>query len=133
MVLAFAFDTEADVRDLLTGLASDLASENARSFMLKIDRGMEGYSGLEANVQAMVKAADVANSIEILDFNDKTGKVQVTLDWYLELRHREGAELLSTERRREQVKCSIEKRGKKWIVTKLEPLSFFEPPKATSR
>ena len=32
-------------------------------------------------------------------------------------------------RRRERVRCRLAKRGKKWLVTGLEPLALFAPPK----
>jgi hypothetical protein len=114
--------------DLFTGLASRLADDNAEGFMADIDTSLPGYADLRANVTALVAQASVQSSVVLLS-NEGTDTVRtVELDWYLQLAGRAGTQAIT--RRREIVKCRVEKTGKKWKVFTLTPLGLFAPPTA---
>ncbi len=128
MALASA-QTPSAIRDLLGSMASSLTNAEPESFMRPIDRNMPGYDDLKRDITAMVAAANVACSIEPLrDSGDDTHH-EVDLDWLLEISSIQQVGPLV--RRRETIHCVLEKRGKKWHITSLKPLSFFAPPNFT--
>ena len=121
-------DEAQEVWDLLTQAASALSSGNSDEFLRVFDRSMPGYQTLAANVAALLSQGDVQSSIEVLSDEGDSSRRSVELDWFLQIISAEpGAG--STERR-EKVQCRLERRGKRWLITALEPLSFFAPPAA---
>lgn len=124
--LAFA-DTHADVVDLFASMASALSDDNAPGFMKSVDRNTPDYESLQSRVAALVQTSEIANSVELLKDEGSGTKRNVDLDWYLELRSRTpGGPLVH---KREVIHCVIEKQGRRWRVTSLQPGAFFEPPK----
>ena len=51
----------------------------------------------------------------------------VELDWLVHIVNRQDGAV--AERRRQRVKCRLEKSGKKWRIASLEPLEFFAAPR----
>ncbi len=124
--LAFA-DTHADVVDLFAGMASALSVDNPAGFMQGVDRKTPDYEGLQARIAALVQTSEIANSIELLKDEGTETRREVDLDWYLELRSRSpGGPLVH---KREVIHCSVEKQGRHWRITSLQPAAFFDTPK----
>jgi hypothetical protein len=114
------------VIDLVTQMASALSEGNGLAFLERVDHAMPGYDKLEQNVLALTSQNEVLSSVEILkDEGDEQSRV-VELDWFLQIRSREISGPL--ERRREVVKCRVEREKKKWKVKSLDPAGFFAPP-----
>ena len=122
-----AADNRRAVFDLFTGMASALSEGNPIAFMQPFDRSMPGVQELRAYVTALIAQAEVLSSIEILSDEGDDAHRTVELDWFLQIRDRE--ETGPVVRRRETVKCRLERRGKKWVVVSLAPLAFFAPPR----
>ncbi|HEY1337586.1 MAG TPA: hypothetical protein VGF59_08755 [Bryobacteraceae bacterium] len=125
-VAAFA-DAESDVWDLFTRMASALSNGNAREFLSAVDPAAPGYEALRANVNALVQQADVQSSIEVVENTGDTSKRNVEMDWLLVITDRQ--DTANIARRRERVKCRVEKSGKKWRIVSLEPVKLFAPPR----
>jgi hypothetical protein len=97
-----------------------LAQPDPVAFLAHFDRNMVGYERLRGFV-LQLSERDTGCSIEILKDTGDDHRRQIVLDWILEL---------GGEHRRAKVRCTIERRGKHWIVTDLDPVDFFEPPPA---
>lgn len=127
LTLAAEPATREQANELAAELAADLSSDRADQFLRWFAEEMPGRGEFAANIEAMLRAAEVATTLEIRTFRAVGQGFVVEIDWYLEMRRREGG-LLSTQRRREFVTLEAVKPGKRWRVVKLEPLSFFAAP-----
>jgi hypothetical protein len=119
-------DEAQDVRDFFGQLLSALSEGNADQFMKGFDRSMPGYETLAANVMALLQQADVQSSVEVLSDEGTDSTRMLELDWFLQfVEPQPGGR---STRRREQVHGTLTRRGKKWRITRMEPLSLFAPP-----
>jgi len=119
-------DEAREIWDVLTGLAAALSQGSPAQFLEAFDRSMPGYRMLETNVTALLGQYEVQSSIELLREEPGGAARTVELDWFLQLEEQRDAGAVT--RRRERVSCRIEKRGKKWRITGIEPLAFFALP-----
>jgi hypothetical protein len=118
-------DSAQEVWDLLGSMASALSEANAIAFMNAIDPAMPGYEALRGGVTALLREAEVQSSIELVEEEGDDRSRTVELDWLVHIVYRQDGAL--AERRRERVKCRVEKSGRKWRIASLEPLQFFAP------
>jgi len=118
--------TGQDVLDLFTALASALSEGNGLAFLDHFDHSMPGYEQFARNILALTEQNEITSAIDAItdEGDDRTRRVAV--DWIVQIRSR--AENGPLVRRREIVKCSIERTKKKWKVTSLDPVSLFAPP-----
>ena len=114
-----------EIWDLLTRAAAALSQGNLTAFLEAFDRSMKGYQTLAANVAALVGQYEVQSSIELLRDEPAGAARSLELDWFLQLEEQRDAGAVI--RRRERVHCRLEKRGKEWKITGIEPLAFFAP------
>ncbi len=94
---------------------------NASAFMDHFDPRMKGYGELRGYVEDLVSRAQIGSAVEfVTDEVDKqdANKRTLDLDWVLEIG--------DNAPRRKLLKCVIEKHGKKWKITALEPVDFFK-------
>jgi len=116
------------VNDLFAEIASDLSQSDASAFMSHFDPKMSGYDRLYEFVRALSGQDAVSSGIDILKDTGDDRERAVELDWTLEISV--GKEMDSAvERRQEKVHCKLERRKKRWVVTALEPITFFAPPR----
>jgi hypothetical protein len=124
---ALRADTRADLMDLFASMAAALADSNAPAFLAAFDPSMPGLDKLRIEVNALVKDAGVSSSVEMIGDQGDDQKHSVELDWFLEIDSTAvGAKL---ERRRQVVRCRLQRLGKHWKIVALEPLDFFAPPR----
>ena len=118
--------TQEEVLALFTAMASALSEGNALAFLDHIDHSMPDYDKLERNILALTQQNEVAGAIDVIkdEGDDRTRAVEV--DWLLQIRSR--AETGPLVRRRELVKCRLNRVKKKWKVASLDPISLFTPP-----
>jgi hypothetical protein len=116
-VLALA-QTPAGVVEFFRILAEALSQKNASDFLDKFDGNMPGYATLRDEIETLLAAADVGSAIEIVNDEGDDQKRALELDWLLEIGDHKP--------RRAIVKVSIERRGKNWKITALEPIEFFK-------
>ena len=119
--------TEQEVLDLFTTLASALSEGNGLAFLDHIDHSMPDFEKLARDILALTEQNEVVAAIDVItdEGDDHTRRVEV--DWLLQIRSR--AETGPLVRRREMVKCRLDRIRKKWKVTSLAPLSLFAPPR----
>ena len=122
-------DAEADVWEVVAGMAAGLAEPNVAAFLKPIEQALPGYETLATNVRAMLDQAEVESNIRPLRNEGSETARTLELDWQLRLKRKaedgDGPRMVSRE---EAVTMRFRKDGKKWLVVKLEPLAFFAPP-----
>jgi hypothetical protein len=118
-------DTEQDITDVVSSLASALSGSNVGAFLKTLDRDMPAYRQIEHDLTALAADTDVNCSIEVISNNGSDAAQQVDLDWYMVLRSQQDQNLI--ERRRTKVTVKMEKRGKKWVVSAFSPPTIFAP------
>ena len=125
LVATFALaDTAADVLNVFTSAAEGLINDDAASFLDRFDRNMPGYAALQNNVEGLLAAYDVGATIEEITDEGDDHQRTVELDWLLILKQK-GATNSPQQTRRQVVKCTVERRGKQWKITALEPVDLF--------
>lgn len=120
----------AEVAALFGGLAAALSNRDAWEFISSFDPSMPGYGKLKSLVSALLEEAEVSSSVEILSDTGGEAKREVAVDWLLEVKSASLAG--SFERRRREVKCTIERRKGRWMIVSLAPIEFFSPPSVAS-
>lgn len=114
-------DPPKDVLDFFRSLATALGDAHrdgtARAFLEHFDASMPGYAGFSDRIEAMTAEGEVGVAIDFVNVKPGGAKMDLDLDWLLQP---EGQ-----QPRRAVLRCTIEKRGKKWMVTSLAPLDFF--------
>jgi hypothetical protein len=119
-------DARQEILDLVTEMASALSEGNGLAFLDHVDHSMRDYEKLERNIMALTAQNEVTSSIALLTEDGDDHARSADLDWFLQIRSREQTGPL--ERRRQTVKCGLERGKKKWRVVSLEPISFFAAP-----
>ena len=119
-----AESTPKDVQNFLRETAEDLSNKDSRAFLNHFDPKMPGYETLHYEIEALVARDAVVSTIEIV--TDKGGndnqQRRIELDWIL---------IVDSERsQRKIVTVTIEKQGKQWKITALDPIEFFKPTAA---
>jgi len=113
-----AGETPRDVVDLFQAVAGDLAQNNPSEFLDHFDRNMTGYATLRDEIESLLSASEVGSAIEIVTDEGDDQKRTLELDWVLEI--------ADQQPRRAILKCTLEKQGKKWKITALDPIEFFK-------
>lgn len=121
----FAASQESPI-DLVTKMAAALSEGNGLAFLDRLDHRMPDYQTIEQNILALTAQNEVLSSVEVLKDEGDENARNLELDWFLQIRSREANG--GIERRRQTVKCRIERQKKKWKVMSLEPVSLFAPP-----
>jgi hypothetical protein len=117
--------SEASGSDATSNGDADIPAANARKFMEAFDPAMPGYAPLRDRVLALEQGADIESSVDLVK-NDGDDRVRtIEVDWSLNLVSRETS--VTAVQRRQTVTCRLEKQGKKWRVTGLEPQELFAP------
>jgi len=117
-------DSAADVLNVFTSAAEGLINDDSASFLDRFDGNMPGYAALQDNVKGLLAAYNVGATIEQITDEGDDHKRTVELDWLLILSQK-GAVNSPQQTRRQVVKCTVERRGKRWKITALEPIDFF--------
>lgn len=125
-------DPRQEILDLLTALASALSEGNGLAFLDRVDHAMPDYHKLEQNILALTADNEIEATIDILKQEGDDLAQSIELDWFLQIRAREQNGPL--ERRRETVKCRLERgKKKKWKIVAIQPIAFFAPPAVHDR
>jgi hypothetical protein len=115
-----------EVLNLFTDLASALSEGNGLAFLDRVDHSMPDYEKLQRDILALVAQNELVAAIDVLEDEGDDHTRAVQLDWILQIRSRE--ETGALVRRRETVKCRLDRVKKKWKVASLDPISLFAPP-----
>ena len=121
--LAWA-EPPADVLDLFREAAEALANDDANTFLATFDPNMAGYAVFRDEIVGLLAAHDVGSTIEVVNDEGDDQKRSLDLDWLLVISEKNAANG-KKETRRRVLKCRIERQGKQWKITALEPADFF--------
>ncbi len=129
LVLALAAglraDSSRDAWDVLSRAASALTAGNASGFLACFDPKMPGYERLRADVIALVRESEPGSSIEQIENEGDDRVRRLKADWLLNLVSRQDG--ISSTRRQKTLQFRVEKEGRSWRITRLEPEDFFAP------
>jgi hypothetical protein len=114
-----------DVLELLQTAADALTNEDAGVFLDHFDHNMPQYSALRANVEGLLAAYQVESTVEIVSDEGDNEKRSLQLDWVL-ITEEKAVVRGAAATRRLILNCRIERRGKQWKITLLDPLDFFK-------
>jgi hypothetical protein len=92
---------------------------NASPFLDKFDSRMPGFATFRDEIEVLVAAGRVGSVIDFVSDEGDDRKRSLELDWLLQIEDQQA--------RRQILKCTIERQGKKWKITALEPIEFFKP------
>jgi hypothetical protein len=106
------------LRSVANALSNAHDDGNAQQFLDHFDHGMPGYPALKDAVEELVARVEVGSAIEVVSDSGDDKKRTLELDWVLDL-----PDQLP---RRKILKCTIERKGKNWKFTGLEPVAFFK-------
>jgi hypothetical protein len=102
---------------LFRSLAEELADQNAPGFLDHLDREMPSYAQLREDVEALLARGYVVSSIDFTADEGDEDRRDVELDWLWRLNGGPPHRVL--------VKCRVERRGRGWKITRLEPADAF--------
>ncbi len=108
---------------VIADLANYLSEGNGPGAMDAFDKSTPNYQTLSNNVFAIVAQADVTCTIDPVE---QQGNV-IEVDFFLKLNAK--SDQGPTERRQMTVKLKIEKVGKKYKITGIDPPQILDPPK----
>ena len=133
LALRLRADAAGDVWALLADTADALSHGHLSSFLDSFDPKMPGYDDLSENVAGLLAESQpqgdregIYCSLDLVSDEGDEKKRNLEVDWILDIRQRAGA--MAGARRRQNVKFSVEKQGKKWRIVALDPIGFFAPP-----
>jgi hypothetical protein len=118
-------DPAADIVTAFSAAAAALTNDDAAAFLDNFDRDMPGYATLRTNIEGMLAAYDVGSTIEVVSDEGDDQIRNVEVDWLLLATHK-GAINSAQVTRRKVVRCRLERRGKRWKITRLEPVDLFQ-------
>jgi hypothetical protein len=125
--LARSADSEtAQIRRELLDASRALQAGNATSFLARFDRSeFLDYARLSSYVAALTEQSEIASSIDVTEIAPGEDGYQLRVDWLLQLTLTSSPGPI--ESRQQSVTMQIARRGKKWKITRLEPVDFFRP------
>ena len=95
-----------------------LANQDADAFLDQFDPKMPQYEKLRDHIRELFGVAqEIGSTIDVITDEGDDQKRTLELDWLLKIDN--------DDARRQIVKCQVEKQGKKWKITALEPVEFF--------
>jgi hypothetical protein len=118
-------DTAADIQNVFSGAAEALINDDATAFLDAFDRNMPDYAVLRSNIEGLLAAYEVGSTIEVITDEGDDQKRTIQLDWLL-ITTEKFAINSTPHTRRGVIKCRMERRGKPWKITQLEPVNFFK-------
>lgn len=103
--------------EVFRAVTEALANQDADAFLDQFDKKMPQYEKLRDEIQDLFGIAqEIGSTIDVITSDGN----KLELDWLLKIDN--------GEPRRQIVKCQVEKQGKKWKITALDPVEFFRGP-----
>jgi hypothetical protein len=103
--------------EVFRAVTEALANQDADAFLDQFDPKMPQYEKLRDEIQDLFGVAqEIGSTIDVITSDGN----KLELDWLLKIDN--------AEPRRQIVKCQVEKQGKKWKITALDPVDFFKGP-----
>lgn len=115
---AWGQDRPAPQMEVFRGVSEALANLDAAAFLDQFDPRMPDYEKLRDEIRELAgMAQEIGSTIDVVTDEGDERQRTMELDWLLKIDN--------DKPRRQIVKCQVEKQGKKWKITRLEPVEFF--------
>jgi hypothetical protein len=104
--------------EVFRAVTEALANQDADAFLDQFDPKRPRYEKLRDEIQELFGVAqELGSTIDVISDEGEGQKRTLELDWLLQIDN--------AEPRRQIVKCQVQKQGKKWKITALDPVEFF--------
>jgi hypothetical protein len=101
--------------EVFRAVSEALSNRDAGAFLDQFDPDMPHFERLRDEIQELFGVAqEIGSTIDVITSDAN----EMELDWLLKID--------DAAPRRQIVKCRVEKHGKKWKITALEPVEFFK-------
>ena len=118
---AFGQNRPPEQMEVFRAVTEALANQDTDAFLDQFDSKMPQYEKLRDEIKDLFgRAQEIGSTIDVITDDGDGQKRTLELDWLLKLDN--------DEPRRQIVKCQVEKQGKKWKITALDPVEFFRAP-----
>ena len=105
--------------EVFRAVSEALANLDADAFLAQFDQQMPDYDKLRDEIRELVATAqEIGTTIDVITDEGDDEMRMLDLDWLLKIDNGDA--------RRQIVKCRVEKQGKKWKITALDPVEFFK-------
>ncbi len=102
----------------LRAVSEALANRDAGAFLDPFDPRMPGFAVLQDEIRELTAAAqEIGSTIDVITDEGGDRERSLELDWLLTIDQ--------SDPRRQVMKCQLEKQGRHWRITRLEPVEFF--------
>ena len=109
----------------LAQLATALSENDVDEALAIFDPAMKDRGEIENRLEALVKQADIACSLDVVTDAETAGVHKLDVDWFFELTSQ--ADESRLERRRERVAIEMRLIKGHWRITSLTPLKILDP------
>jgi len=121
LLMAFGQNRPPEQMEVFRAVTEALANQDADAFLEQFDAKMPQYEKLRDEIQELFGVAqEIGSTVDSITDEGDDRKRTLELDWLLKIDN--------NDPRRQIVKCQVEKQGKKWKITALEPVEFFKAP-----
>ena len=118
-LIAFGQNRPPEHMEVFRAVTEALANQDVDAFLDQFDSKMPKYDKLRVEIQDLLgQAQEIGSTIDVITDEGDDTKRKLDLDWLLKIDN--------GEPRRQIVKCQIEKQGKRWKITALDPVAFFK-------
>jgi hypothetical protein len=101
--------------EVFRAVTEALANQDTDAFLDQFDPKMPQYEKLRDEIRELFGVAqEIGSTIDVITLDGN----KLELDWLLKIDNNAA--------RRQIVKCQVEKQGKRWKITALEPVEFFK-------
>ena len=108
----------------IANAAEALANGDAAAFLDQFDKNISTYAALRERIEGLLSAHEVGSTVEVISSEGSESRQTFELDWLLILNEKNAANV-QKETRRKTIKCTVERGGRVWKITAIEPLEFF--------
>ena len=120
-LLASAQNRPPAYMEVFRAASEALANRDTLAFLDQFDSKMPQYEKLGDQIQELFGVAqELGSTVDVITDDGDDEKRTMELDWLLKIDN--------GDPRRQIVKCQVEKQGKKWKITALDPVEFFRAP-----
>jgi hypothetical protein len=116
--LALGVEPPKDVGDFFVTAVQTLAEKDAAAFLDHFDPNMPGYAAFRNDVTALLDRSEVVSTVAFVTDEGDDSRRALQLDWYVQIDQ--------DRPKRQLVKCTIQRQGRKWKIVLFEPLDFFK-------
>ena len=117
-------DDSADVHQVVSGVATALASGNPALAMSAFGKSYPSYATLSSDFDALTAAYYVESQVEFTDEDISASTATVTVHWDITLTTLQTG---FTKNRNADITLKLAREGKHWRIVTFGPIDIFDP------